>query len=105
MPRYKYIVKDQPFHSRSRSCIVKGLSVNDLFQAFSYSSISLWAVARSGLQLHTTSYSPTIYKLRFDSMEHGDVFVKGNLFSKKFNRNVPIILSGHVEDYLKGSDN
>lgn len=42
---------------------------------------------------------------RFDSMMRGDIIVKGNLFDKKLERNVPTTLSGHVDDYPKIPDN
>lgn len=42
---------------------------------------------------------------RFDSMMRGDIIVKGNLFDKKFERNVPTTLSGHVDDYPKIPEN
>ncbi|MCR4638488.1 DUF87 domain-containing protein [Ruminococcus sp.] len=42
---------------------------------------------------------------RFDSMERGDIIVKSNLFSKNYRRNVPTVLSGHVDDYPKIPDN
>lgn len=38
---------------------------------------------------------------RFDNMQRGDIIVKGNLFSKEYGRNVPVILSGHVDDFPK----
>lgn len=39
--------------------------------------------------------------LRFDSMQRGDIIVKGNLYSKEAGRNVPTTLSGHVDDCPK----
>ena len=43
--------------------------------------------------------------LRFDSMERGDIIVKGSLFSKACRRNTSVTLSGHVEDFPKIPDN
>ena len=43
--------------------------------------------------------------LRFDSMERGDIIVKGSLFSKDCRRNISVTLSGHVEDFPKIPDN
>jgi hypothetical protein len=43
--------------------------------------------------------------LRFDSMERGDIIVKGSLFSKDCRRNTSVTLSGHVEDFPKIPDN
>ncbi len=43
--------------------------------------------------------------LRFDTMQRGDIIVKGNLYSKEFGRNVPTTLSGRVDDYPKIPDN
>ena len=37
---------------------------------------------------------------RFDDMERGDIIVKANLFNQKLGRNVPVILSGHVDDFV-----
>ena len=45
------------------------------------------------------------YMLRFDSMKRRDIIVKSNLFSKEYGRNVPVPLSGHVEDLPKLPDN
>ena len=42
--------------------------------------------------------------LRFDNMQRGDIIVKGNLFSNQYGRNVPVILSGHVDDFPKIPD-
>lgn len=42
---------------------------------------------------------------RFDSMQRGDVIVKGSLYNKDQKRNIPTTLSGHVDDYPKLSDN
>ena len=39
--------------------------------------------------------------LRFDSMQRGDIIVKGNLYSKESGCNVPTTLSGHVDDCHK----
>lgn len=39
--------------------------------------------------------------LRFDSMQRGDIIVKGNLYSKESGCNVPTTLSGHVDDCPK----
>ena len=41
---------------------------------------------------------------RFDIMDRGDIIVKGNLYSKRYRRNIPTILSGHVDDYPKIPD-
>ena len=38
---------------------------------------------------------------RFDSMMRGDLIAKANLFNKELGRNVPITISGHVDDYPK----
>lgn len=43
--------------------------------------------------------------LRFDSMERGDIIVKGSLFSKDCRRNISVTLSGHVEDFPNIPDN
>ena len=37
---------------------------------------------------------------RFDDMERGDIIVKANLFNQKLGRNVPTIISGHVDDFI-----
>ncbi|WP_028515312.1 hypothetical protein [Ruminococcus flavefaciens] len=42
---------------------------------------------------------------RFDGMERGDIIVKANLFNKKLGRNVPTILSGHVDDFIFDEEN
>lgn len=42
---------------------------------------------------------------RFDAMQRGDCIVKGSLYSKEQDRNIPTILSGSVNDYPKMSDN
>lgn len=42
---------------------------------------------------------------RFDDMERGDIIVKANLFNKKLGRNVPTILSGHVDDFIFDEEN
>lgn len=42
---------------------------------------------------------------RFDSMQRGDIIVKGNLYNKEQGRNTPTTLSGHVDDYPKFQDN
>lgn len=39
--------------------------------------------------------------LRFDSMQRGDIIVKGNLYSKESGCNIPTTLSGHVDDCPK----
>lgn len=36
---------------------------------------------------------------RFDSMNRGDVIIKGNLYSKERGRNTQAILSGHIYDF------
>ena len=36
---------------------------------------------------------------KFDSMERGDIIVKGALYSKKERRNIAVTLTGHLEDY------
>lgn len=42
---------------------------------------------------------------RFDSMQRGDIIVKGSLYNKEQGRNIPTTLSGHVDDYPKFQDN
>lgn len=42
---------------------------------------------------------------RFDSMQRGDVIVKGSQYNKEQGRNIPTTLSGHVDDYPKSQDN
>ncbi len=42
---------------------------------------------------------------RFDSMERGDIIVKGSLYNKEQGRNVSVTLSGHIDDYPKENDN
>lgn len=37
---------------------------------------------------------------RFDSMDRGDIIVKGALYNKKYKRNTQTTLSGHVDDFL-----
>ncbi len=37
---------------------------------------------------------------RFDSMERGDVIIKGALYNKEQGRNMQTIMSGHIVDYL-----
>lgn len=41
---------------------------------------------------------------RFDSMQRGDCIVKGSLYNKEQGRNIPTIISGHVDDYPKISE-
>lgn len=43
--------------------------------------------------------------LRFDSMQRGDIIVKGNLYSKESGCNIPTTLSGHVDDCPKVPSN
>lgn len=38
---------------------------------------------------------------RFDSMGRGDIIVKGSLYNKEQDRNISVILCGHVDDYPK----
>lgn len=42
---------------------------------------------------------------RFDSMQRGDIIVKGSLYNKEQRRNIPTTLSGHVDDYPKSQYN
>lgn len=42
---------------------------------------------------------------RFNSMGRGDIIVKGSLYNKEQDRNISVILCGHVDDYPKGNDN
>lgn len=41
---------------------------------------------------------------RFDSMGRGDIIVKGSLYNKEQDRNISVILCGHVDDYPKKND-
>lgn len=41
---------------------------------------------------------------RFDAMQRGDCIIKGSFYSKEQGRNIPTIISGHVEDYPKISE-
>ena len=36
---------------------------------------------------------------KFDSMERGDIIVKGALYSKREGHNIDVTLTGHLEDY------
>ncbi|WP_294755320.1 DUF87 domain-containing protein, partial [uncultured Ruminococcus sp.] len=42
---------------------------------------------------------------RFDSMDRGDIIVKGALYNKKNKRNTQTTLSGHVDDFLSWGTN
>lgn len=42
---------------------------------------------------------------RFDSMDRGDIIVKGALYNKKNKRNTQTTLSGHVDDFLSWDTN
>ena len=42
---------------------------------------------------------------RFDSMDRGDIIVKGALYNKKKGRNTQTTLSGHVDDFLSWGSN
>lgn len=42
---------------------------------------------------------------RFDSMNRGDVIIKGALYNKELKRNIQKTIEGHIIDYLEKDDN